>query len=425
MQVDLLIAGGGIAGAMAAYLAIEQGFTVRLVEARSRYHYKPCSGIFPGHATKDFPAMPESIFERDHVTMRCISPQNGALLDAREFNTILGKVILRSRFDSYFTNLAEKKGALVHDETKIHRIDVTKEKISISTKDRAGKEETFDGDILLMATGASGMHLHPQAGLEKPPVVESIIGEFESSASHVESVLSSGAYHYYLNKKISRIGPFWITARKDTFNAGIIDFKTSKEKFIDVISRDPRIKPLFEDTRELVRDGMQSAFMKALIPAAPIKTPYSHRVLALGDSAGLAHQFYYEGVWEGGLSAKLAIEVLIRLREKRLPPLPEHLAEYKRLLGRVLVSKFLRSGRKNSYLFWQAQQDEDLWSHFCDTLAHRADFRKLIVECYHADYAADGAPDFDFKAGEILFQHLPVLKKVMYAPLFLKTNGIK
>ncbi len=369
--------------------------------------------------------MPDSIFERDHVTMRCISPRNDVVLDAREFHTTLGKVILRSRFDSYFIDQAEKKGAIIHEETKIVNIDVSKDVVTVLTRDRAGKQESFNGTVLFLATGTSGLHLHPQVGLEKPPVVESVIGEFESTSSHVDDVLSSGAYHYYLNKKVSRIGPFWITARKDTFNAGIIDYKTTKEKFLDTISRDPRIKPLFQGTRERVLDGMHSAFVTALIPAAPVKTPYSHRVLALGDAAGLAHQFYYEGVWEAGLSAKLAVQVMAGLREKGLPPTPENLAEYKRLLGRLLVSKFLRSGRKNSYLFWQAQQDEDLWAHFCDTLASRADLRKLIVECYHADYAADGAPDYDFKAGEILFQHLPVLKKVMYAPLFLKTNGIK
>jgi flavin-dependent dehydrogenase len=64
MKTDIIIAGGGAAGSMAAWLASEADFDVTLLEKRDRYHYKPCSGVFPLHAFKHFPKMPESWFER-------------------------------------------------------------------------------------------------------------------------------------------------------------------------------------------------------------------------------------------------------------------------------------------------------------------------------------------------------------------------
>ena len=368
--------------------------------------------------------MPSTAFERDMVTMRVLSPGNDALLDAREFNKTLGKIILRSTFDSCMLDFAERKGATVLEQTTVRDVVLKDDGVVVTCRDGAGKEETRAGDVLFLATGTRGLNLHRKVGLDTPPVVESVICEFESSARHIEETLSSGAYHYYLNKNITGIGPFWISCRQETFNAGIIDRKVSKERFVNAMARDPRVKDLFAGAKKKTWPGMDSPFMTALIPAAPLKVPYADRVLALGDSAGLTHQFYYEGVWEARVSARLAVETIARLLDEGRAPTARNLAGYKALLARHLVNKWLRSGRKNSYMFWQAKRDETLWFHFCDTMARSKAFRRLIVECYEADYAASDV-DYDFKAGELIFQHLPALKKISLAPLFLKVGSMK
>ena len=424
MKTDIIIAGGGAAGSMAAWLASEADFDVTLLEKRDRYHYKPCSGVFPLHALKHFPKIPESWFERDHVTMRPISPKNDALLDSREFDTILGKIILRSRFDGLTLDQAEKRGAVIKENTTIRNITVKNDGVSVEARDASGNNQEVTGDVLFLATGTSGYNLHDQVGLEKPSFVESGIGEFKASETHIEEVLSSGAYHYYLNRRVSSCGPFWITCRKETFNAGIIDFKTSEQKVRSVIAHDPRIKPLFEDVKENVPEGQKKTYSKALIPSGPIKKPFNNRVLALGDAAGLPHVFYYEGVWEGRESARLAVETIKMLRDEGTQPTKENLIEYKKRLARNLVNKFLRSGRRNSWLFWKAMSDETLWYYFCDTLHKKRKFRKLLTRCFAEDYA-EAKEDFDRIAGEMIFGNIPILKKMLYAPYFLKASSIK
>ncbi|HME52950.1 MAG TPA: FAD-dependent monooxygenase [Candidatus Lokiarchaeia archaeon] len=424
MKKDIIIAGGGAGGSIAAWLAAEQDLDVAVIDAQARGSYHPCSGVYPLHSFKSFPPLPDSVFERDMVTMRVMSPDNDAVIDAREFSTTLGKVILRSRFDEFMLDSAEKRGAEILDSTRITKAEITDDHVSVHVKDSNDAEAVITGDILFLATGTSGFRLHAQLGIETPPVVETVIGEFQSSEDHIENVLSSGAYHYYVNKKsVSKIGPFWITCRKDSFNAGIIDYKVTKERFIET-TRTPRLKDLFTDASDLVLPGQASSITKTLIPCAPIKTPYGKRLLVLGDAAGLAHAFYYEGVWEARESAKHAVDLVARLRSENKPFTAEHLAEYKKELARQLVNKFLRSGRKNSWLFWQAQSDEAIWNYFCDAVRKRKDFRKLLVSCFEADYAATDE-DIDFKAGEMIFQTIPTLKKVLYAPYFLKAGTIK
>lgn len=424
MKKDIVIIGGGASGAMAAWLAAERGLSVSLVESRDRGAYHPCSGVFPLHSFKGFPPIPGSAFERDMVTMKPMSPASSVVLDGREFGTTLGKIILRSTFDRYVLDTAEKKGADILDRTRATKIEVTSDHVAVTCEADSRPESTIQGDVLLLATGTSGFHLHDQLGIEKPPVVQSLICEYECNERHVEDVLSSGAYHYYINKRVTSIGPFWITCRKDSFNAGIIDHHVSWERYKETVEKDPRVKDLFFGAKEKIWPGQKSSRAIALIPRAPIKHPHGNRLLVLGDAAGLAHPFYYEGVWQGRASARYAVETVARLRDERKAPTAENLAGYKALLARNLVNKFNRSGRKNSWLFWEATSDESLWTYFIDALAKNKELRALLVKCFELDYA-ETTDDVDFKAGEMIFQTIPTLKKILYAPYFLRAGAIK
>jgi flavin-dependent dehydrogenase len=424
VKKDIVIIGGGASGAMAAWLAAEQGLTVTLIEAHDRGVYHPCSGVYPLHSFKGFPPVPESIFERDMFTMKPMSPTSSFVLDGREFGTKLGKILLRSTFDQYMLNTAEKKGAEVIDRTKAKKIDITSDHVAVTCEATGHPDTIIQGDVLFLATGTSGFHLHDQLGIEKPPVVQSVICEYECPESHIEDVLSSGAYHYYVNKRVSSIGPFWITCRKNSFNAGIIDHHASIERFKNTVEKDPRVKGLFAGAKEMTWPGQKTPHMTALIPRGPIKTPFGNRLILLGDAAGLAQSFYYEGVWEGRASAKYAVETVATLRENRKQPTAENLSGYKTLLARNLVNKFVRSGRKNSWLFWEATPDEALWTFFIEALEKNRDLRALIVKCFELDYT-EATVDLDFKAGEMIFQAIPTLKKILYAPYFLRAGSIK
>jgi flavin-dependent dehydrogenase len=424
VKKDIVIIGGGASGAMAAWFAAEQGLSVALVETHDRGVYRPCSGVYPLHSFKGYPPVPDNKFERDMFTMKLMSPTSSFVIDAREFGTKLGKILLRSTFDQYMLDTAEKKGAEIIDRTKAKKVEITGDHVAVTCETTGHPEAVIQGDVLFLATGTSGFHLHDQLGIEKPPVVQSIISEYECPESHIDDVLSSGAYHYYVNKHVSSIGPFWITCRKDSFNAGIIDHRVQVELYKETAEKDPRVKGLFAGAKEKTWPGQKTPYTSALIPRGPIKNPFGNRLLVLGDAAGLAQCFYYEGVWEGRASAKYAVETVAALREGKKQPTADNLAGYKALLARNLVNKFNRSGRKNSWLFWEATSDEALWTFFIEALERNKELRALFVKCFELDYT-ETTVDLDFKAGEIIFQAIPTLKKILYAPYFLRAGSIK
>ncbi len=424
VKKDIVIIGGGASGAMAAWLAAEKGLGVTLVEASERGAYHPCSGVYPLHSFKGFPSLPDSVFERDMVTMKPMSPTGDTVVDGREFGTKLGKILFRSTFDKYVLDMAEKKGAVIYDRTRAKKIEISQDQVSVTCETANEPESIIHADVLFLATGTSGFHFHDLLGIEKPPVVQSLICEYECSEQHIENVLSSGAYHYYVNKRVTSIGPFWITCRKDSFNAGIIDRHVSLDRYKETVEKDPRVRHLFVGAKEKTWPGQKSPHMAAFVPCGPIKTPLGNRLLVLGDAAGVTQAFYYEGVWEGRASAKYAVETVSKLRDEKKQPTAENLAGYKTLLARNVINKFDRSGRKNSWLFYEATPDEALWSFLIDALAKNKEFRALFVKCFEIDYA-ETKDDMDFKAGEMIFQSIPMLKKILYAHYFLRAGSIK
>ncbi|MHA1794196.1 MAG: NAD(P)/FAD-dependent oxidoreductase [Promethearchaeota archaeon] len=415
--------GAGPAGTMAALLGAIENLDVLLVEKKRIGIYRPCSGNYPLHNVKGFPSIPDAVFERDLVTSRFMSPRNYGLLDAREFNTTLGKVVLRSKYDLYMLDLIRKRGVDVRDSTEVTRVRYKDDGVVVTMKDGSSVEEDVSADVLFIATGVSGFRLHGQLGLETPPLVNSMIAEFESSEDHVENVLSSGAYHYYLNKKISSIGPLWITCRGDgSFNSGLIDYNIDKNKFFRALEKDPNLRNLFKGVKERPIENTGKHYTFAQVPLKPVSKPYADRVLLLGDAAGLAQQFYFEGMWEGRLSAKLAVNLIAKLRDSGKPFNEKNLSEYKKSLAVTLVNGFLRSGRRNSYMFWKSRNDEEIWYYFCEAIRSSKKFRELIVSCYEYDYHNT---EPDIKAGEMILKTMPIFKKINLLSYFMKAASVK
>ncbi|MHA1998936.1 MAG: NAD(P)/FAD-dependent oxidoreductase [Promethearchaeota archaeon] len=432
---DIIIIGGGPSGSQAASIAVENGFDVLLLERGVRGDYKACSGIYASHNFNGLPALPESFYERDLVTTRFMSSSNDGLLDAREFGTTLGKVVLRSNYDKQLIDLAESKGATVMEHANVKRIEVKHDKVTVHCSETSlsgssgggpagvASRTEHEARVVFLASGATSYHLNEQVGLEVPRIVNSIVGEFKSSEEHVERVLSSGAYHYYLNKQNTKVGPFWITCRADgTFNAGIIDYTVSKDALVSIIKHDPRVKDLFTGASERTPPGRNSPYMMAPIPANPVKKPYGDRVLALGDAAGLVQQFYYEGVYQGRQSAVHAVQTLVELREAGKSFTADNLSIYKKYLAEHIVNAFSRSGRRNSYLFWKSRDDDVLWYHYCEAVKKSRKFRKLLVACYESDYTDK---DYDKMAGEMLYNSIPILKRILYTGYFIRAISVK
>ena len=202
MKYDIIMIGGGASGSTASLLASMNNYSVLLIERQELERYKPCSGIYPQHNFDGFPELPSSVFERELFTMRCITPRNSGSLDAREFGMTLGKVILRSKYDKYILDESAKKGTVILENTVARKIQVKDDGVRVIVKDANGMEMEYRANILFICTGVGADSLLKQVNLTAPKKIQAVIGEFESSEAHVEEQLSSGAYHFYMNRSL-------------------------------------------------------------------------------------------------------------------------------------------------------------------------------------------------------------------------------
>ncbi len=114
-KIDVLIVGGGPAGATAARRLAEAGQEVLLVE-KDLSHRKPCGGGMPSALFKEF-KLPESIkFRRVH-SIALISP-SGKRLDIELRGGEL-RVVDRREFDCILRNIASEQGCSVMEGTLV------------------------------------------------------------------------------------------------------------------------------------------------------------------------------------------------------------------------------------------------------------------------------------------------------------------
>jgi geranylgeranyl reductase len=103
---DVVVVGGGPAGATAAETLAKKGKKVLLLDRRGRI--KPCGGAIPPRLIKDF-AIPDELLVAKSTSARMISPA-GKKVDIKIENGFVGMVD-RSEFDEWLRNRAVKHGA--------------------------------------------------------------------------------------------------------------------------------------------------------------------------------------------------------------------------------------------------------------------------------------------------------------------------
>jgi geranylgeranyl reductase len=102
---DVVVVGGGPAGATAAETLAKKGKTVLLLDRRGRI--KPCGGAIPPRLIKDF-AIPDELLVARSTSARMISPA-GKKVDIQIENGFVGMVD-RSQFDEWLRNRAVQHG---------------------------------------------------------------------------------------------------------------------------------------------------------------------------------------------------------------------------------------------------------------------------------------------------------------------------
>src|SRR6185436_15671418 len=120
---DVVVVGGGPAGAIAAYELAKRSLRVALLEKQKLPRYKTCAGAVAPHVAKllDFPLDP--VIERTVHKMRITV--NGKRPFVREAERPFAHMVMRDRFDAYLVGVAERAGVVVYQQAPLTGLEAT------------------------------------------------------------------------------------------------------------------------------------------------------------------------------------------------------------------------------------------------------------------------------------------------------------
>ncbi len=284
---DIVVVGGGTAGAFAAATAADEGVDVVLIERKSE---DDAGHIACGDAIKGKSTFPD-VIDREYLREESFTnqgirraifenPQTGESIDIPFPDG--GAIVDRKRYGEVLLEEADRKGAEIHYDTVVQDV-VQNGRVEGVTAKRNGDRITYEAGVVIDAAGSLSV-LQDKADLSASTFDTNVsYQQFCSAYREVVEVENPVPWDdAIVFKPTEELGYLWYFPRTSTeINAGL-GFQMNKPpmELVDVLKRDLRGRPEFENAR--VTDKLGAAL--------PTRRPYDSAVapgmMAVGDAAG-------------------------------------------------------------------------------------------------------------------------------------------
>lgn len=318
---DLVIVGGGPAGAVLARETAARGLRTVLLEKDRLPRYKTCGGGVQARVARllelDLSPVIRTSVDRIVFTHRLTRPIK------RVSERPVVHMVMRDTFDHFLVEQAAKAGAEVRDRTRVDRVDC--DVLGVSVVTGSGKVR---GRLVVGADGANSrvardVGLAGGADIDLALEAEIVTPEVDRERWATTALLDLGSLPS---------GYGWLFPKGDGLSVGVGGPIEDRALFRDYYERLRRYLGL--ETAPVERfSGHQLTLRR---PGAPI---VAGRALLLGDAAGLVDPFTGEGLLGAVVSAKLAVDPLIRAIETG----PDALVGYQHAVDRELMPELLEA----------------------------------------------------------------------------------
>jgi geranylgeranyl reductase family protein len=298
-RYDVIIAGGGPAGATAAFFLGQAGRKVLVLEKEFLPRYKPCGGAVSAQVLEQFP------FSFEPVIQSRVNAISYVLGDEVVTIPVAGsslRMVMREQFDAY---LLEHVQADIRQGAGVRSVDETSETVRVETV----TGERIEADYLVAADGANSL-IARSLGLRRKKTMAGAI-EIEAEVPN-ETLLRFAENPIFIFGEILT-GYIWIFPKKDHLSIGIGGLKPKSGELQSVLER------------VMQRFGIPVQRQARHGHPVPIygqeEALGSHRSLLVGDAAGLVDPFTGEGIRFAIKSGHLAAQAI-------LAGLPESYSEW-------------------------------------------------------------------------------------------------
>jgi len=306
---DVIVVGGGPAGATASRFCAQAGLKTLLIEKEKFPRYKPCGGCLSLKTIRlldfDFNPLIENTIYGAKFTYCFKDPFS--IKSEKPF----AFMVMRYRFDQFLVNKALESGSTILEAEKVVKVEEKEGGVKVELA--GGKK--FLCEYLIGADGAESIiakSLSSQNNDGKGVAIESEI-PFGSALSFPKEELQL----IHLDFGIIPNGYGWVFPKKEGLSIGIGGIFREGEK----MNPHKYFTPFLNGLTYLNEGKMERVMGHPLTPFYDENQKVSQgRILLVGDAAHLMDPLMGEGIYYAIRSGMLASEAIIQAKEKEIPP---------------------------------------------------------------------------------------------------------
>ena len=286
---DVIVAGAGVAGCMAAIEASKQGVRIGLFEEHPQVGVPShCSGVVSLSGLKLLGISSNQAFDQRLIRGARFFPPTGSPIEITRPEPV-ALIINRMKFDQYLAKNAINNGVELHTKSRITKFEKTSDQEIHVTIQNQG---VVGAKVLIDASGA-GSRLPTQAGLKPPDWSQILPGlQYELIGTDRQDDLVN---LYFGSKRAPGFFAWSIPTGDHSVRAGLATSKGNVRTLLDQLVK--------EHWPESKIDATKSG---SVLVSGPVDRCWSPGFIFAGDAAGQVKQTTGGGIVIGGYCGMLA-----------------------------------------------------------------------------------------------------------------------